>query len=90
MSLLFGDRRQVHRILSALALALEGGKLSLDLPLAGKRAYSDDVREEGRRRHAEGETIPELAHKTSIPYAEVKFICSAAGTEQAPAELTLF
>jgi hypothetical protein len=32
----------------------------------------------------------ERALKTGIPYGQVKFVCSAAGAKQAPAELTLF
>src|SRR5512132_2442838 len=64
--------------LSLVVRPRRGSRLE-DVPL-GKQVYSDDVREEIRRRpFEEGETLPELALKTSIPYAQVKSICSAAG-----------
>jgi hypothetical protein len=66
----------------------KGSRLE-DVPL-GKQFYSDDVREEIRARHAAGESVPELALKTGIPYGQVKFICSGAGAKPEPAELTLF
>ena len=37
--------------------------------------YSEEVKAEIRRRHAAGETIPELAERTSIPFASVKWMC---------------
>jgi hypothetical protein len=66
-----------------------------------RQFYADDLREEIRARHAAGESVPELALKTGIPFGQVKFICSTEGGAKRepagnpgyhlePAELTLF
>jgi hypothetical protein len=58
---------------SLCALSSGRGRASRleDVPL-GRQCYADDVREEIRRRHAAGETLPEVALKTGIPYGKVK------------------
>jgi hypothetical protein len=55
-----------------------------------KQFYSDELREEIRVRHAAGESIPQLALKTGVPFGQVKVICSSAGAKRGQAELTLF
>ncbi len=37
-----------------------------------RQFYSAELREEIRRRHGKGETLPELAQKTGISYASLK------------------
>ena len=37
-----------------------------------RQFYSEDVREEIRRRHAAGETLPELSRRTGIRFGTVK------------------
>jgi hypothetical protein len=62
---------------SALALVCwprKGSRLE-DVPL-GRTYYSEDVREEIRRRHAAGESLPELALKTEINFGTLKSWCS--------------
>jgi hypothetical protein len=55
-----------------------------------RRYYSEDLKAEIRERHAAGESIPELALKTGIPFGQVKSVCSSEGAKRGPAELTLF
>lgn len=54
-----------------------------------RQLYSDGLREEIRARHAAGESIPELAQKTGIPFGQVKFMCGSHG-EKPRGELQLF
>jgi hypothetical protein len=63
--------------LSLVVWPRKGSRLE-DVPLE-RQFYSDDVREEIRARHAVGESIPELALKTGIPFGQVKFLCSTEG-----------
>jgi hypothetical protein len=64
----------------ALALSLviwppKGSRLGdVSVPL-GPRCYPEELKAEIRQRHAAGETIPELARKTGIPFGSVKSIC---------------
>jgi hypothetical protein len=74
--------------LSLVVWPRKGSRLD-DVPLE-RQFYSEDVREEIRARHAAGESIPELALKTGVPFGQVKFICSSEGAKREPAELTLF
>jgi hypothetical protein len=76
--------------LSLVVWPRKGSRLEDERVPPEKQAYSDDVREEIRRRHAAGETIPELAQKTGVPFGEIKYLCSAEGAKRGPAELTLF
>jgi hypothetical protein len=73
--------------LSLVVWPRKGSRLE-DVPL-GRQYYSEDVCAEIRARHAAGESVPELALKTSIPFAQVKYICSGEGAKREPAELTL-
>jgi len=41
-------------------------------------AYSEELKEEIRRRHQQGETIAQLAAKTGIPRATIKCFASTA------------
>jgi hypothetical protein len=72
--------------LSLVVWPRPGSRLVDEQVPLGKQLYSDDLREEIRARHAAGESIPELALKTGIPFGQVKCLCSAAGTKRAPAE----
>jgi hypothetical protein len=75
----------------ALALVCwprKGSRLA-DVPLE-RQYHAEEIREEIRARHAAGESVPELALKTGIPYGQVKFMCSGEGAKREPAELTLF
>jgi DNA-binding NarL/FixJ family response regulator len=49
-----------------------------DVPLE-RRFYSETLKEEIRRRHEAGETIPELAQRTGLPFATVKWLCGGNG-----------
>ncbi len=71
-----------------------------DVPLR-KQVYSEELKTEIRRRHAAGETLPDLAVKTGLPYPTVKMFCSpsvekrkakrqAKRAEEVCGELTLF
>jgi hypothetical protein len=53
----------------------------------GKQVYADEVREGSAGATLSGKTTPELVLKTSIPYAQVKFLCSEAGAERVAAVL---
>jgi hypothetical protein len=74
----------------ALSLVVWPRSPRLESVPVGRQFYSEDLREEIRARHAAGESIPELALKTGVPFGQVKFICSTEGTKREPAELTVF
>jgi hypothetical protein len=50
-----------------------------------RRFYSDELRQEIRRRHTAGETVPQLAQKTGIPFGMVKFMCGNTRRTREPA-----
>jgi hypothetical protein len=79
-----------YEALSLVCWPRKGSRLEDEQVPLGKQLYSNDVHEEIRRRHAAGESIPELAFKTGIPFGQVKFMVSGEGAKREPAELTLF
>jgi hypothetical protein len=75
--------------LSLVCWPRKGSRLE-DVPTE-RRYYSEDLKAEIRARHAAGESVPELALKTGIPFGQVKFMCSGERAARPhPAELTLF
>ncbi len=65
----------------ALALSLvvwppKGSRLEDERVPRERQFYSPELREEIRRRHAEGETLPELERKTGSSYASLKGLLS--------------
>lgn len=56
-----------------------GSRLEDESVPTGRQFYRQEVREEIRRRHAAGESLPELSRLTGIPYATLKAFCGHAG-----------